>query len=203
MRLRLANITAESLTSQSAAVTRHVLSHPAFQKSNAVACYLSMPKGEIQTDEIVNAVLAEGKTLYVPRLKTLAESSVMEFLRIHSKEDLESNLVPGVWGIREPSVEYDSTPRESASSPSSPPIDLILMPGMAFDRTLSRLGHGKGYYDRFISTYRSSLPETSEKHEVFLCGLGLDEQVLEDGTIPMTETDVRLNSLITSQGVQV
>jgi 5-formyltetrahydrofolate cyclo-ligase len=117
-----------------------------------------------------------------------APSSVMEFLRIHSKEDLQQNLVPGVWGIREPSAEYDGVRRETgsysahgrpslhlnntptaATSLTSPPIDLILMPGMAFDRTFARLGHGKAYYDRFISEYRASLEERQESHKVLLC----------------------------------
>jgi 5-formyltetrahydrofolate cyclo-ligase len=158
----------------------------------------------------------------------------MEFLRIHSKEDLQKNLVPGVWGIREPAVEHNGTPRETglsscfivlhthltlpltATSPTSPPIDLILMPGMAFDKTFSRLGHGKGYYDRFIAAYRASIEEAQKRHEVLLCtlklallwavlisysgALSLEEQILEDGVIPMTETDVRLNMIVTAQG---
>jgi len=37
----------------------------------------------------------------------------MELLRVHSKEDLQANLVPGVWGIREPSVEYNGARRET------------------------------------------------------------------------------------------
>jgi 5-formyltetrahydrofolate cyclo-ligase len=80
MRQRLANLTSESLTAQCAshstdwivyiealgisvasAVTRHITSHPAFQKSKCVACYLSMPTGEIQTDDIVDAVLGQGE----------------------------------------------------------------------------------------------------------------------------------------------
>jgi 5-formyltetrahydrofolate cyclo-ligase len=103
-----------------------------------------------------------------------------------------------------------------AESTSSPAIDLILMPGMAFDRTLARLGHGKGYYDRFITGYRALLEGHHKGHEVLLCtsriappqvaliyssdGLSLDEQILEDGAIPMTETDARLDVLVTAQG---
>lgn len=46
----------------------------------------------------------------------------------------------------------------SAFSEESNGVDLILMPGMAFDRKFSRLGHGKGYYDKFIAEYKNLAP---------------------------------------------
>jgi len=92
------------------------------------------------------------------------------------------------------------TRRPAVFSDGSDGVDLVLMPGMAFDRDLSRLGHGKGYYDKFITEYK--LQALSRGWNLpTLCGLALEEQVLDEGTIPMTETDAHLDILITSTDV--
>jgi 5-formyltetrahydrofolate cyclo-ligase len=81
-------------------------------------------------------------------------------LRIYTPQDLAS-VPAGTWGIREPDWEWEKGHRASALDPPSHPtgstpaasglLDLILVPGVGFDNTLARIGHGKGYYDRFIS----------------------------------------------------
>ena len=131
-----------------------------------------------------------GKVLYVPRIirepspDSKVQTSHMQFYRMHDKEDYEKNLIPGVWGIREPGPLSGETLRSTGErflndralltfkvfDQGSQGLDLILMPGldvhacypvinsvigMAFDHDMARLGHGKGYYDHFIAKYRS------------------------------------------------
>ncbi len=69
-------------------------------------------------------------------------------------------------------------------------IDLVVVPGLAFDNAGRRLGRGGGFYDRFLSQrdFRGTT-----------CGLGFDHQVVE--SVPTTETDVPLNMLVTDQRV--
>ena len=57
------------------------------------------------------------------------------------------SLKPGIFGIMEP-IEQETTVDESE-------IDLIIVPGVAFDRQLNRMGRGKGYYDRLLSTLQA------------------------------------------------
>jgi len=77
----------------------------------------------------------------------------LQMLRVYSFDDLHT-LPSKLWGIREPDVLQSDgkTPRENAEDAESG-LEMIVMPGVAFDRSFSRLGYGKGFYDRFLSTY--------------------------------------------------
>lgn len=126
-----------------------------------------MPKGEIFTRAIVLDALREGKRVFVPyiyataSLTTHESKSVMQMVSLQSKEDYES-LRSDAWGIPTPdetTIErrevtggfHEIDPAEdSKESSSKEGLDLIVMPGLAFDKRLQRLGHGKGYYDVFL-----------------------------------------------------
>ncbi len=88
--------------------------------------------------------------------------------------------------------------------------------GVAFDRSLARLGHGKGYYDRFLTSYTSLASargtakplfgEQSQRHPDFVAdlswlsfkvGLALREQVLAAGEVPVGANDVRVDMVVT------
>ncbi|PVG01353.1 nagb/rpia/CoA transferase-like protein [Serendipita vermifera] len=206
MKQKLASISPESLSAQSLAVTKSVLEHQVYKNSKTVACYLSMSTGEIQTDRIVHSILADvpNSSATSGTKTTRAPTSYMDFFKVHSVDDFEKNLVSGVWGIREPSELYQGQKRTSGIDGLEETIDLILLPGMAFDRSLARLGHGKGYYDKFITDYRQLLSTLSTSNtsttSPLAIGLSLEEQIVEDETIPMTETDVYLDGLITPTG---
>ncbi|KAL5523102.1 hypothetical protein ACEPAF_1369 [Sanghuangporus sanghuang] len=173
------------------AVFRHVISSEAFRKSKAVSCYLSM-RGEIDTTNIALEILRSGKSLYVPKI-TSSKERRMDFLRLYNLEDLES-LPSGVWGIKEPDFDYKGKRRTCALDDDAEPLDLIVVPGVAFDETLCRLGHGKGYYDVFIDTYSSTRHPT-------LLALSLREQILPVGQIPMLEHDRKMHAVATSDGI--
>ncbi|KAF8155561.1 hypothetical protein B0H34DRAFT_713792 [Crassisporium funariophilum] len=182
-----------SIEEQSQAITARVLSLPAFRRCNSVSCYLSMPTGEVRTPALVDAILQSGKTLYVPKIQS--KDGTMDFFRVYSADDLAS-FPSGTWGIREPSDTWEGQRRSSALASSVDALDVILLPGVAFDRTLSRLGHGKGYYDRFISSYTSS-----GRPKPLLVGLGLREQLLESGEVPIGDHDWKLDVMITPDEV--
>lgn len=111
--------------------------------------YLSMPTGELSTTRIVQDALQHGKDVYIPYIHTVDKSSVMDMLALESMTEFES-LQPDKWGI--PSLQPTQTPgRRNCLTESG--VDLIVMPGMAFDTGFRRLGHGKGYYDHFLTRY--------------------------------------------------
>lgn len=135
-----------------------------------------MPKREVSTTEIVLDALHGGKKVFIPYIYSSEEdpkSKTMDMLRLRDEADLQ-RLKPDAWGIPSLSAE-DVEHRENAlggtgisgsssTSKTDPILDLIFMPGMAFDSQNHRLGHGKGFYDRYISRLLLSGPiDTSSR----------------------------------------
>ncbi|KAH6917812.1 hypothetical protein BKA70DRAFT_1366349 [Coprinopsis sp. MPI-PUGE-AT-0042] len=188
----LGAVSEHSIEAQSSCVTNRVLALPQFREAKAVSCYLSMPTGEVDTSLLACSVLQSGKRLFVPRI--VDKAGVMDFFEVFDDEDL-ATLPSGVWGIKEPGSHYKAQPRESALSASESGIlDVILLPGVAFDRSMSRLGHGKGFYDRFIASYTNS-----SRRKPLLVGISLREQLLEAGSVPMADHDWKLDMIITPE----
>lgn len=140
----------------------------AYNNSRSLSVYLSMPSGEISTDAIVRDALESGKRVFVPYFYKATEpaegspKSIMDMVQLSSLHDYE-NLEPDKWGIPTPSKEsiaernnsFGGTGKSENISQTSQlstenALDLILLPAMAFDRRLGRLGHGKGFYDYFL-----------------------------------------------------
>ena len=160
---------------------------PEYKSAARVGIYLSMPNGEVRTRQIVLEVLRQGKEVFVPYIHKSSFSnetkpaSVMDMVSLESLTDYET-LKPDAWGI--PSIPKESlgtrrhtlgsnsealqslSGSESVASESEiqaerlalEKLDVIIMPGVAFDRSLGRLGHGKGFYDFFLERYHKSKP---------------------------------------------
>lgn len=108
-----------------------------------------MPSGELSTRSIVQDAFQRGKDVYIPYIHTVDKVSVMDMLALESITEFES-LQPDKWGI--PSLQPTQVlGRRDCFSGKG--LDLIVMPGMAFDSGFRRLGHGKGYYDHFLTRY--------------------------------------------------
>jgi 5-formyltetrahydrofolate cyclo-ligase len=110
----------------------NLISLDQFKKSHRIALYSSV-RGEVRTDSIFFKALECGKEVYFPKVT----GSSLSFYRVFGLEE----LAPGKFGVPEP----DS----GAPSVESRELDLLVLPGVAFDCAGSRLGYGKGFYDRF------------------------------------------------------
>ncbi len=119
----------------SAAICRRILALPEFRRAQWVLGFFPMAS-EPNIRPVLEAVLAQGKRLCLPRClagRQLGACAVTDL----------AQLQPDVWGIPAPPTD----------APAAPHIDLALVPGVAFDRACRRLGHGAGYYDRFLETF--------------------------------------------------
>ncbi|KAK2461221.1 hypothetical protein APHAL10511_006748 [Amanita phalloides] len=193
IRATLRTLPSSSIDDQSRAVAAHVISSPFFGRSRMLNCYLSMPVGELKTYSLISSILKSDKVLFVPTIESM--EGQMDFVRLYDEDDL-SSLPSGMWDIKEPGVEWKGEKRTSALDADCESLDLVLLPGLAFDLGLSRLGHGKGFYDRFIQRYISS-----GRPRPLLVGLALREQLLETGQIPTEETDWKMDLVVTPDGV--
>jgi len=106
----------------------------------------------------------------------------MTMVGLKSMDDL-SQLPKTKWNIPQPDEDEE---REDCLKTGG--IDLVFTPGLAFTVNGSRLGRGKGYYDSFFELYKSKFPLP------YLVGLALQPSIVEN--IPMTESDVKLDEII-------
>lgn len=145
-----------------------------------------MPTGEISTTELVGQAIDMGKQVFVPYIgqdqKSEPGRKVMHMLALRSREDLEG-LQPDNWGI--PSLSMDTvqsrenalgglgtfTDTGSEGSRGFKGLDLILMPGLGFDMSNGRLGHGKGFYDQFLQRYALRAAERNGQVGMPLLGM--------------------------------
>ena len=131
-----------------------------------------MPGKEASTKEIVLDALRSGKRVFVPYVYSHGNSASksMDMLQIADESDLKS-LKPDSWGI--PSLSKDSLGNRlnalggqgiedgaAGDRPNEPTLDVIFMPAVAFDPSHNRLGHGKGFYDSFLSRYQGAAKVT-------------------------------------------
>ncbi|MCJ1260301.1 hypothetical protein MMC22_000161 [Lobaria immixta] len=179
-----------------------------------------MPTGEISTKAIVLDALQAGKKVFIPytyvapSLAAQGPKSVMNMVSLQSKEDYES-LRPDAWGIPTPSRASvserescldDDEVRSGESAGaiiSNESLDMVIMPGMAFDKGLARLGHGKGYYDFFLQRLHQQVNVAhgaAENQMPFLVGLALKEQLLMTEKVPTDASDWPLDALIVGDG---
>ena len=128
---------------KSRAIHRKLLRLAALRKAKLVACYVSLPY-EVETRRLIQRMLALGKRVAVPKVWGAS-------LRLFEVSDLDRDLAPGAFGVPEPTPE-----RLRPVAPKD--VDAVVVPGLAFDRRGHRLGHGLGYFDRFLARLPKTTP---------------------------------------------
>jgi len=163
---------------QSNIVNNALLCHPKYISSRSISIYVHM-NTEISTRAIIQHAFQVNKHVFIPRY----DSKTMDMVRVYSLDDLDS-LPITKWNIQQPSL--DDTNREIATNN----IDLVIVPGLAFSLDGSRLGHGKGFYDRYLSTLN--------KH-TYTIGLAFCQQIIENNGIPMHPKDIPINEILVAK----
>ncbi|GAA6041629.1 hypothetical protein JCM8097_007777 [Rhodosporidiobolus ruineniae] len=196
---RLKQLPPAVLASESQAILTHLLSAPYYLHAHSISCYLSLPHSEVQTDSLIRHALAHNKRVYVPYCP-VDDKTTMRMLRLRDLQHYEG-LRENRWGIKE--VDPDEVPSlEDVDDPASqaPGLDLLLLPGLAFDPLRRRLGHGRGYYDRYI-TACLDYPLRFSKPPPKMVALALRAQMVQDGEeIPTNEWDRLVEVLLTPDG---
>lgn len=180
MKRRLAALSEAEKLRQSAAVSRKLIAHSKYQNCQRIAVFLSMTD-EIQTEDIIKDVFQRGKECFIPRYKS--RSNHMDMLKLSSIEEIQ-RLTLTSWNIRQPGE--DGSLEEALTSGG---LDLILMPGLGFDKHGNRLGRGKGYYDTYLQRCLQH-----SKSKPYTIALAFKEQICDQ--VPVTETDRPIDEVL-------
>ncbi|XP_065876792.1 5-formyltetrahydrofolate cyclo-ligase, mitochondrial [Euphorbia lathyris] len=186
------------------AIQNMVLEAPWFKCSRRLCAYISCSAlREVDSSKLLSESLQNpvkdgysqtAKKLYVPRVED--KNSHMRMLNISSMDDLIANSMD----ILEPAPsDHLGNAREDVME-ASDPVDLLLLPGLAFDRSGRRLGRGGGYYDTFLSKYQELARERNWKKPL-LVALSYSSQLIDEEAIPVTPRDVLVDALVTPSGV--
>ncbi|MBU9888478.1 MAG: 5-formyltetrahydrofolate cyclo-ligase [Candidatus Omnitrophica bacterium] len=170
LRIKRQRIPGAARRSKNARIGRKLLREPCFAHAAHVALYYGV-KPEVETRALLKKLIRR-KKIYLPAMDP--ERRHLVFRRVR---DLARDLKKGLGGIREPKGFCLRRPAVR--------MDLIVVPGVGFDRSGGRLGRGGGYYDKVLKR-ASGVPTI---------GLCFREQLVK--RIPMDAKDVRVDKVLT------
>lgn len=171
MRQRL---TPAEIEAASQRILHHLSQLEAFRRAEVVHCYVAW-RNEVRTHELIRQLLAEGRRVVVPVVDR--ERQALQHAEITRFDELQ----PGAFGILEPPPE-----RRRLVQPED--LDVVLVPGVAFDRFGNRLGYGGGYYDGFLKGL-----------DAVKIGLAYAFQLVD--RLPTNARDQRVDYVVTEAGV--
>jgi len=156
-------------------ITDALLKMEQIQQAENILCFAGY-KSEVSTTELIVSLLNGDKRVFLPRV----DGDEMEFYRIQGLQDFEE----GYKGILEPSMACTEVFRGPVSKET-----VMLMPGAVFAKDGSRIGYGKGFYDRYLA-----------KHDIMnRIALCFSSQLLE--SIPSDAHDKKASVIVTEAGM--
>jgi 5,10-methenyltetrahydrofolate synthetase len=172
-----AGLGAEHRATAAHTITERVLELEEVKQADNVLVFVSTGT-EVATEELTDRLLAAGKRVAVP--KTMDTPSDMLFFYINGREELQL----GKYNIYEPQYNSDKLCKTNSST-------VIIVPGLAFDHSLARLGYGGGYYDKYMSLneYKAAV------------GVCYDEQLMDEECIKCDSNDIRLDIIVSDKRV--
>lgn len=151
---------------------------PEYAAAKTVMFYVDV-RTEVRTREYLPQVLGRGKRIVVP----YCVDGELELFLLESMDE----LAVGMYKILEPKAELRSLPEKRVDVKE---LDLIMVPGVAFDRTGARMGHGFGYYDKLLEHARADAP---------LVALAFECQLFPE--IPTAPHDIFMDKIITERAI--
>jgi len=174
---RRKNMNQDEIDCKSQRIAELLFSLDIIQNSQIIMVYVNMP-GEVRTEKIIQDLLNAGKTVVVP------VCIPQEVNLLPSQIKGLDELAPGHYGILEPKKEF--------IRPVDPGVlEIIIVPGLAFDMQGNRIGHGKGYYDRFLMRVSPFAKKV---------GLAFEFQIVYN--IPVCHFDVPMDLIVTENGIK-
>jgi 5-formyltetrahydrofolate cyclo-ligase len=171
----LLTIPSEQRSERSRKACRNLVSTAEFQDASTIMMFLSLPH-EVDTSEAILHAWQLGKAVAVPKISWQQRHMIP--VQINS---LETGFSTAASGLRNP---ISGLPVPFGE------IDLVVTPGLGFDKKGNRLGRGGSYYDRFFA---------NDELKADRCGFAFAEQLIE--SIPVTEHDEPVEILVTDEEI--
>jgi 5-formyltetrahydrofolate cyclo-ligase len=159
---------------RSRVIVERVLNLPAYEAAGLISVFVGVGS-EVDTLPLIESALARGKRVAVPWV----DGRVLRLFELAGPAE----LAPAPFGLLEPPPDLRADPAR-AVEPAD--VDLFVVPGVAFDASGARLGHGRGYYDGLLARARAGVP---------FVGAAFECQMLDH--VPMSERDVYLTGVAT------
>lgn len=169
------NMSEEDVINKSSLIINKLTDMDEYKDSNTIFIYMSF-KNEVATAELIKKMFSENKRVVIPYTDTKNIVLIPSELK-----SMEEDLTLSHFGYYEPVYEK-LKPVELEE------FDLIIVPGVVFDRHLNRIGFGKGYYDRILC---------GKRRGVKAIALAYDFQVLEE--IPAESHDIKMDMILTEK----
>jgi len=170
-------LSAAERAEHSRCITEALRRLPEVAQARRILAYLSFAS-EFDTAALIDALRAGGARIVLPRVERAQRS-----LSLYAVDDFDTDLAPGVWGIREPNPDRcERVVRES--------LDLVIAPGVAFTPRGDRLGYGGGFYDRLLGDWPQRPPIVAGTFEA---------QIVD--TLPLDPHDVPVDRVVTQARV--
>ncbi len=150
---------------------------PEYDAAGTVMFYVDV-RTEVRTRHFLPTVLGHGKWVVVP----YCVEGDLELFLLETMDELET----GMYKILEPKADLRSLPAKRIEVDE---LDLIMVPGVAFDRRGARMGHGFGYYDKLLARARADTP---------LVALAFECQLFPE--VPTAPHDVFMDKIVTEAG---
>ena len=174
MRTRLATLTAAQRAEWSTAACARLIRSVAFARASRVMLYMPM-RSEVDVISVALEAFRLGKSVCVPRVDGSRKNMNAVETTSFDDESMDSDSL----GVRAPKVGQE-IPHEE--------IDLVIVPGVAFDMHGFRLGRGGGYYDRYLARF---------SRNTATIGVCFDVQFVEE--IPTEPTDIAVHAVVSDR----
>ena len=152
-------------------IEERLFSLPEFTSARVVMFFASF-RTEVETGAMIRRALSSGKRVVLPKVKG-------DELSLYEINDFDDDVVPGAWGIPEP---------KEIRPAKLDDIDLMIMPGAAFDERGNRVGYGAGFYDKLLPAFRKKT-----------VALAFETQIVRD--VPSDAHDVPVDKIVTEKRV--
>ncbi|MGB7328389.1 MAG: 5-formyltetrahydrofolate cyclo-ligase [Rubripirellula sp.] len=159
-------------------ITDRVMAMPEYRSAKCVMWYVDV-RDEARTRHALPAAVASDKKIVIP----YCVDGELELFLLESMDELEV----GMYKILEPREDLRGV---AAKNVDVKDLDLVLVPGVAFDAVGGRTGHGKGYYDKLLENARLETP---------LVSLAFECQMFDE--IPMQDHDIYMDKVVTEEKV--